>query len=81
MEKEQVYSIPPKDRQEWKMLVTSKIEHRFQNFVLQMKSAEYSSKIAQGNMSVDQAIDEIYSLCEKYNKAVQLDFKKIFNNW
>lgn len=74
-------SIPPKGRKEWEQLVTAKIPHKFKNYVLQMKTAEYSRKIATGEINVNQAIDEIYSLCDKYALAVQSDFKKIFKEW
>ncbi len=74
-------SIPPKEREEWQKLVTLQIEHRFQNFVLQLKSAEYSQKISLGLMTTQVAIDEMYQLCEKYALAVQQDFKVIFKEW
>ncbi|MEL6537560.1 MAG: hypothetical protein AAFQ98_19215 [Bacteroidota bacterium] len=74
-------TIPPKHRKEWKDLVTNVIDHRFQNYVLQMKTAEYSKKIAKGIMDADTAVDELFELCLKYSKAVQNDFKLIFKTW
>jgi len=70
------YQIPPKEREEWGLLVTGSLEHNFQNFVLQMKSADYKRK----QITIDQAIDDMYQLCEKYAIAVQEDFKVIFDN-
>lgn len=75
------YTIPDKNREEWKQLVTAQIEHRFRNFVLQMKSAEYKQKIEQGNMSILEAIEDMHELCSKYALAVQSDFKEIFKEW
>ena len=75
------YTIPPKEREEWEQIVTAKVEHRFQNFVLQMKSADYKRQIEENTMSIEEAIDDLYKLCEKYAIAVQKDFKVIFKEW
>ncbi|AFM03585.1 hypothetical protein Fleli_1147 [Bernardetia litoralis DSM 6794] len=75
------YTIPSKERVEWEMLVTSQIEHKFSNFVLQLKSSEYRRKIAAKTLSIEEAIDELYELCSKYAIAVQEDFKQIFKTW
>ncbi|MEO1655010.1 MAG: hypothetical protein AAFU64_15790 [Bacteroidota bacterium] len=75
------YSSPDKGREEWKQIVTAQIEHRFQNFVLQMKIAEYKQKIELGLMTVSEAVDDMYELCSKYALAVQNDFKEIFKEW
>ncbi len=75
------YTIPPKDRSEWLDLVTGKIEYKFQNYVLQMKTAEYSRKINSGDMTPKEAIDDMYALCEKYALAVKFDFQNIFKEW
>mgnify|MGYP001806416397 CR=1 FL=1 len=74
-------TIPPKERDEWLLIVTSKIDHKFQNFVLQMKTAEYARKIASDSLTPQQAVDEIYALCEKYSLAVHNDLKVIFKEW
>ncbi|MBL6449067.1 hypothetical protein JMN32_22335 [Fulvivirga sp. 29W222] len=80
MEQKQ-YTIPSKEREEWRKLVTGLLDHKFQNFVLQMKTAEYQSKISSGELPLEKAIDELHQLCEKYVVAVQSDFKKIFKDW
>lgn len=74
-------TIPPRTRKEWEDLVLGKIEHRFQNFVLQIKSAEYQRKIKGNKISKEQAADELFTLCEKYALAVQPDLKTIFTSW
>ncbi|MGD1845103.1 MAG: hypothetical protein ACFB10_06885 [Salibacteraceae bacterium] len=75
------FSIPPKERKEWAELVNGNINHQFQNFVLQMKTAEFSRKISNGQISTEAAVDELYELCRKYAVAVQSDFKTIFKEW
>ncbi len=78
---EKKITIPPKYRKEWMELVTTQIDHKFKNFVLQMKSEQYRKSIAAGKMTHRQAIDELYDLCEKYAVAVQNDFRIIFKEW
>lgn len=73
--------IPPKDRPEWLQIVNQEIDYKFKNFVLQMKSAEFSKKIKDGSISQTQAVDEIYSLCEKYALAVTIDLQNIFKTY
>lgn len=74
-------TIPPRIREEWKQIVLGEIEHKFHNFVLQLKVSEYKSKISSGEFTVDKAIKEMYGLCEKYALAVQIDLKEIFKEW
>lgn len=81
METTRNYSIPPIDRVEWKDLVTSKIDHQFQNFVLQMKTDQFNRQIQDGNISIQDAVNGLHQLCSKYVVAVQGDIKKIFKDW
>ena len=74
-------TIPDKSREEWRKIVTGEIEHQFKNFVLQMKSSDYKFKIESNELTVSEAVNELYSLCEKYALAVQDDFKQIFKEW
>ncbi len=74
-------TIPPKHRPEWRDIVTLKINHNFKNFVLQMKSSEYSRKIAAGTITTQKAVDEMHELCIKYSYAVAEDMKEIFKQW
>jgi len=73
--------IPPIEREEWKTLVKGQIPHQFQNFVLQMKVHKLSSDVKLNKVSIDQAVNEIYSLCDKYSLAVSNDLKTIFKTW
>lgn len=74
-------TIPPRHRPEWRDIVTLRTNHTFKNFVLQMKSSEYSRKIAADSISVQKAADEMYELCLKYSYAVAEDMKAIFKQW
>lgn len=73
--------IPSKERAEWKLLVTSRLKHQFQSYVLQMKMADFRSKLKSGKIDVQQAIDELYQLCTKYAITTQNDFEIIFKKW
>ena len=46
-----------------------------------MKSNEYQRKIDRGVLTVEDATEDLYQLCEKYAIAVQNDFKEIFKEW
>lgn len=74
-------SIPPKERPEWRQIVSPGSEFRFDNFTLQMKSADYAKKLTKGEITTQQAINELHELCSKYTLAVQTDMKRIFKSW
>ena len=78
---ENLNTIPPKDRPEWRDIVTGKTSHTFENYVLRMKTFKYSKKIKNGEVTIEQAIDELHKLAEKYSRSVQRDFKTIFKHW
>lgn len=75
------HTIPPKDRDEWKQIVTGGLEHRYNNFVLQMKVHQANKDVASGNVSADEAVESLYEICIKYTLAVQNDLKTIFKTW
>ncbi len=74
-------TIPPKHRHEWADLLIGPKELKLSNFILQMKVTNARKKIKEGSLSLSQAIDEIYDLCEKYQKAIGMadDIRQIFN--
>jgi hypothetical protein len=74
-------TIPPKDRQEWKQIVIGEIDHKYRNYVLQMKAHQANKDVASNKLSVDEAVSELYDICDKYAMAVQIDFKDIFKTW
>ena len=74
-------TIPPKNRIEWRQMVTGEIIYQFQNYVLQMQIHGAQKKIARKEITIERAIDDLYDLCQKYALAVQNDFKQIFKTW
>lgn len=73
--------IPPKERKEWAELLTGKLDVKLKNFFFQMKVTDARSKIISKQISLADAIDDIYNLCEKFHKANNMpeDLKQIFN--
>ncbi len=71
--------IPDKTRPEWRFLVTGYKQYKLTNYVLQMKVYQAIKNIKNNKKTVQTAIDEIHSLCEKYELAVKNDMKTIFN--
>ncbi len=74
-------SIPPKNRIEWKKLISGDIQHKFKNFVLQLRVYQMQKDISMGRMEEDKALDELYLLCQKYSLVVQEDMQAIFKSW
>ncbi|MCQ2252596.1 MAG: hypothetical protein MJZ61_04010 [Bacteroidales bacterium] len=74
-------TIPPKNRIEWKKLISGDIDHKFKNFVLQLRIYQMRKDIAWGRLEEDKALDELYQLCYKYALIVQDDMKEIFKSW
>lgn len=73
------FMLPDKTRKEWKQLVTGEKQFSLKNFVLQMKVAQTAKDIKKGRISVEEAVNDIYTLCKKYDKAVGKDVETIFN--
>jgi len=73
-------NIPPKDRPEWKSLLNPDNNIELNNFVLQMKITQAKKDIKKGKKTIENAVDEIYSLCLKYALAVKQDMDMVFNN-
>lgn len=74
-------TIPPKDRAEWRKIITGEIEHEYKNYVLQAKIHQMRKDLSYKKITINHATDELYELCLKYALAVQLDCKQIFKNW
>ena len=70
--------LPEKNRKEWEALVTGAQTYPIQNFVLQMKVSQTAKDIKLGKLPIKVAIDEIYDLCKKYEKAISKDLDLIF---
>ncbi|WP_154658375.1 hypothetical protein [Eisenibacter elegans] len=74
-------TIPPKSRPEWAKMITGEIDHVFQNYVLQLRVYQARRSVENKLMTIHQAVDDIYELCEQYALTVQADFKEVFGEW
>ena len=70
--------IPNKSRNEWKLLLTDHSNVKFQNFVLQMQVDQTKHAIKNGQITMDDGIDKIHALCEKYALLVKSDIDFLF---
>ena len=71
--------IPEKSNKEWERLVTGENQVTFSSFSLQMAVARLNLSYKNGKVSMQEAIDELYGMCNKYQLAMKNDVKKIFN--
>jgi hypothetical protein len=74
-------TIPPKSRAEWSKLISGEIDHKFKNYVLQIRIYQMRKDISMGRLTLDAATTQLYELCCKYSLAVQADCKDIFKTW
>lgn len=74
------FVIPPKERPEWKDLVTGKIKYEFKNYGFKVFVFQLTKDVGKGKLSVEQAADELYKLCCKYEYGVKEDCINIFKN-
>lgn len=70
--------IPPKEKQEWKDLIKGKIKPDITSFSLQMKLNTLTKTYSKNLISLDSAVNELFELCEKYEKIYKADLDKIF---
>ncbi|MBO4371659.1 MAG: hypothetical protein J5826_01885 [Bacteroidales bacterium] len=73
--------IPPRNRPEWKQLITGEIQHEFKNYVLQLRIYQIRKDIESGRTTMERSIDSLYELCMKYQLAVAADCREIFKSW
>jgi len=71
--------IPDKNQPEWRDLLTGKKNYKFRNFVLQMKVNQLTKDVEEQKYSTQEAIDQLYELCCKYQLAVKNDIEMVFN--
>ena len=74
-------TIPPKSRAEWSRLISGEIDHKFKNYVLQIRIYQMRKDISMGRLTLEAAVTQLYELCCKYTLAVQADCKDIFKTW
>jgi hypothetical protein len=70
--------IPSKEKKEWRQLIRGELDVQLSNFVLQMNVTQARKDVKANLLDLEEAIDDIHSLCEKYSLAVQQDMRKIF---
>ncbi|MBR6176520.1 MAG: hypothetical protein IKQ70_01390 [Bacteroidales bacterium] len=73
--------VPPRDRPEWRQLITGEIQHEFRNYVLQLRIYQIRKDIESGRSTLEPSLDSLYELCMKYQLAVAADCKEIFKSW
>ena len=73
-----MYQVPPKNDPQWRALIKGELNIEFKNFILQLRVTQAQKDVQKDNMEIDQAIEEIHELCEKYLIVVQDDLKSIF---
>ena len=71
--------IPPKERPEWAEMAQG--QHKTDKFVLQLQIDRVGKKMDAGEMTLYEAIDELYSYFQKYPKGFQSDLRQIFQIW
>jgi len=75
-------TVPDKSRKEWQELVTGRLNVPLQNFFFQMKLTQTKNLLANGKISIEKAVEDMYNLCVKFSKAKNMnkDIEAIFGN-
>ncbi len=75
-----INTVPPKERKEWRDLLTGKINVPLKNFFFQMKVTQAKNQVTTGKISIDKAIDDLHALCIKFfkTKNMNVDLSNIF---
>jgi len=75
------FSVPPIDRAEWKLMISGEIKFEFESYTLQVQLSKLQKKINTKEITMQDAVLQVYNLCSKYAMAAQADIKKIFKTW
>ena len=69
-----------KTRKEWRLLLTGDLNVPLKNFFFQMKVTQAKNQIKSGKIDVETAVDEIFDLVTKFQKAKYMsdDLNSIF---
>ena len=70
--------VPEKSRPEWAELISGKIDPELSSFSLKMKVNSVRQLVKAGQLSLNDAIDDLYDLCIKYEKIYTEDINKVF---
>ena len=72
--------IPSKNRKEWHDILNPDSSVQLNCFALQMKVSKLKRELADEKITIENAIDDLRALCEKYARAVEKDMINIFGN-
>ncbi len=64
-----------KDNKIWSDIIKGNIDHKFDNYVIQIKVHQLQKKFNSKFISLDRAIDDLYSLYNKYSKMFEKDIE------
>ncbi len=72
--------VPSKSRKEWQQLLSGELDIPLRNFFFQMKVTQARTQIEKGIVSMESAINDLHTLCNKFSKAKNMpeDLKRIF---
>ncbi|NJK84618.1 MAG: hypothetical protein HC906_00170 [Bacteroidales bacterium] len=71
--------VPDKKKPEWKDLITGNSNHKISSFSLQMKINSLRLVYQYGKITIDQAVEDLYQTCQKFERIYQHDIDTIFN--
>lgn len=72
--------IPDKTRQEWRDLIKGQLNYKCSSYSLQMKINSLQRSHKMGLIKMDDAVDDLYQLCTKFEKIYTDDLNQIFNS-
>jgi len=74
--------IPEKSKNEWRELLTGNSDIEIKNFFLRMKLTQAKKLLKKGEISLEDAIDQIHNLCINNEdvKHIKEDMNEILNN-
>jgi len=74
--------IPDKERLEWKKLILGELKVPLKNFFFQMKVTQLRSLLKKNEITLEDAVNDIYNLCLKFSNAKNMssDIEAIFGS-
>ena len=72
--------IPNKKNKEWGDLIKNKIKPDLKSYSLKMQLNSIRQLYRFGKLSIDEAVNDLYDHCLKYEKIYTEDIKSIFNS-
>jgi hypothetical protein len=71
--------LPSIDNPIWRKLITKEIDYKFSNYIIQLHIFHLRNRYAMKQIDLQEAINELYQLCNKYTLLVKKDFQKLLN--